>query len=62
MSLTVIQIDALRPMLKRYTVSDGRGLFQPVGVTIGHDGALYVTDDGSRSNWRVTTPENSEPC
>lgn len=26
---------------------------RPVGVAIGHDGALYVTDDGSRSVWRV---------
>ena len=62
MSLTVIKIDALQPMLKRHTVSDGRGLFQPVGVTIGHDGALYVTDDGSRGIWRVTYTGNSEPC
>jgi tRNA G46 methylase TrmB len=23
-------------------------------MPIGHDGALYVTDDGSRSIWRVT--------
>ena len=27
---------------------------RPVGVAVGHDGALYVTDDGSRSVWRVT--------
>jgi hypothetical protein len=31
---------------------DGGG--RPAGVTIGHDGALYVTDDGSRSIGRVT--------
>jgi glucose/arabinose dehydrogenase len=28
---------------------------RPVGVTVGLHGDLYVTDDGSRSVWRVTT-------
>jgi len=27
---------------------------RPVGVAVGHDGALYVTDDASRSVWRVS--------
>jgi glucose/arabinose dehydrogenase len=27
---------------------------RPVGVAVGKDGALLVTDDGSRSVWRVT--------
>jgi glucose/arabinose dehydrogenase len=27
---------------------------RPVGVVVGKDGALYVTDDGSRTIWRVT--------
>ena len=27
---------------------------RPVGVTVGQDGSLFVTDDGSRSVWRVT--------
>jgi glucose/arabinose dehydrogenase len=27
---------------------------RPVGVTIGNDGSLYVTDDGSKSVWHVT--------
>jgi glucose/arabinose dehydrogenase len=27
---------------------------RPVGVTFGTDGALYVTDDGSNSIWRVS--------
>ena len=33
---------------------DGKVWGRPVGVAVGHDGALYVTDDGSRSIWRVT--------
>jgi glucose/arabinose dehydrogenase len=27
---------------------------RPVGVTVGMDGSLFVTDDGSGSIWRVT--------
>ena len=27
---------------------------RPVGIAVGKDGALYVTDDGSRAIWRVT--------
>jgi glucose/arabinose dehydrogenase len=27
---------------------------RPVGVAVGNDGALYVTDDGSQSIWRVS--------
>jgi glucose/arabinose dehydrogenase len=27
---------------------------RPVGVTVGKDGSLFVTDDGSRSVWHVT--------
>ena len=26
---------------------------RPVGVTVGRDGALYVSDDGSNTIWRV---------
>lgn len=33
--------------------SDGQVWGRPVGVTVGGDGALYVSDDGSRSIWRV---------
>jgi glucose/arabinose dehydrogenase len=27
---------------------------RPVGVTVGNDGALYVTDDGGNCMWRVS--------
>jgi glucose/arabinose dehydrogenase len=27
---------------------------RPVGISVGKDGALYVTDDGSKTIWRVT--------
>ena len=27
---------------------------RPVGITVGLDGSLYVTDDGSKSVWHVT--------
>jgi glucose/arabinose dehydrogenase len=39
--------------LTGFTTADGQVWGRPVGVTVGHDGALYVTDDGSRSVWRV---------
>jgi len=40
--------------LTGFVTADGQVWGRPVGVTVGHDGALYVTDDGSRSIWRVT--------
>ena len=39
--------------LTGFVTKDGQVWGRPVGVTVGHDGALYVTDDGSRSVWRV---------
>jgi glucose/arabinose dehydrogenase len=40
--------------LTGFVTKDGQVWGRPVGVAIGHDGALYVTDDGSRSVWRVS--------
>jgi len=40
--------------LTGFVTADGQVWGRPVGVTVGHDGVLYVTDDGSRSVWRVT--------
>jgi glucose/arabinose dehydrogenase len=40
--------------LTGFVTADGQVWGRPVGVAVGHDGALYVTDDGSRSVWRVT--------
>lgn len=40
--------------LTGFTNSDGVAWGRPVGVAIGPDGAMYVTDDGSNSIWRVS--------
>ena len=40
--------------LTGFVTSDGDVWGRPVGVTVAHDGALLVTDDGSNSIWRVT--------
>jgi len=39
--------------LTGFVTADGQVWGRPVGVAVGGDGALYVTDDGSRSVWRV---------
>jgi glucose/arabinose dehydrogenase len=44
--------------LSGFVTPDGQVWGRPVGVTVGHDGALYVTDDGSRSVWRVSYTGN----
>jgi glucose/arabinose dehydrogenase len=40
--------------LTGFVTKDGKVWGRPVGVATGHEGALYVTDDGSRSVWRVS--------
>jgi glucose/arabinose dehydrogenase len=40
--------------LDGFVMKDGTVWGRPVGVTVGNDGSLFVTDDGSRSVWRVT--------
>jgi glucose/arabinose dehydrogenase len=39
--------------LTGFTTADGQVWGRPVGVTVGNDGSLFVTDDGSRSVWHV---------
>ncbi len=40
--------------LTGFVTKDGQVWGRPVGVTVGSDGSLYVTDDGSNSIWRIT--------
>jgi glucose/arabinose dehydrogenase len=40
--------------LTGFVTKDGQVWGRPVGVTIGNDGSLFVSDDGSRSIWHVT--------
>ena len=40
--------------LTGFVTPDGQVWGRPVGVTVGNDGSLFVTDDGSRSVWHVT--------
>ncbi|MBI5200307.1 MAG: sorbosone dehydrogenase family protein [Elusimicrobia bacterium] len=42
--------------LTGFVTPDGNVWGRPVGVAVGSDGALYVTDDGSDSVWRVAPP------
>jgi glucose/arabinose dehydrogenase len=40
--------------LTGFVTPDGKSWGRPVGVTVGKDGALYVTDDGAKVIWRVS--------
>src|SRR5580698_6352538 len=40
--------------LTGFTTADGHVWGRPVGVTVGKDGSLFVTDDGSGSIWHVS--------
>jgi len=37
-----------------FVVSDDQVWGRPVGVTVGKDGSLFVTEDGNGTIWRVT--------
>jgi glucose/arabinose dehydrogenase len=37
-----------------FVTDDGNVWGRPVGVTVGLDGSLYVTDDGSNTIWRIS--------
>jgi len=39
--------------LTGFVTSDGNVWGRPVGVAVGNDGSLFVSDDGSKSIWRV---------
>jgi glucose/arabinose dehydrogenase len=40
--------------LTGFVTSDGKVWGRPVGVTVGKDGSLFVTDDGSKTIWHVS--------
>jgi len=40
--------------LTGFVTPDGKVWGRPVGITMAHDGSLFITDDGSRSIWHVT--------
>jgi glucose/arabinose dehydrogenase len=40
--------------LTGFVNADGTVWGRPVGVTVGNDGSLFVTDDGSKSIWHIT--------
>jgi glucose/arabinose dehydrogenase len=40
--------------LTGFVTADGQVWGRPVGVAVGQDGSLLVTDDGSQSIWRVS--------
>ena len=43
----------MRIFLTGFVLPNGDVWGRPAGVTVGKDGALYVSDDGSNSIWRV---------
>ncbi|MGH9699674.1 MAG: PQQ-dependent sugar dehydrogenase, partial [Candidatus Acidiferrales bacterium] len=43
--------------LTGFVTPDQKVWGRPVGVAVGKDGSLFVSDDGSNSVWRVTYVE-----
>src|SRR5439155_21345960 len=39
--------------LTGFVTPDGKVWGRPVGVTLGQDGSLFVTDDGTKTGWHV---------
>jgi glucose/arabinose dehydrogenase len=37
-----------------FVVDNGHVWGCPVGIAVGNDGSLFVSDDGSNTIWRVT--------
>jgi len=40
--------------LTGFVTADGKVWGRPVSVTVGNDGSLFVSDDGSKTIWRVS--------
>jgi len=40
--------------LTGFTTPEGNDWGRPVGVAVGSDGSLFVSDDGSKSIWRIS--------
>jgi glucose/arabinose dehydrogenase len=40
--------------LTGFVTADGQVWGRPVGVAVAKDGSLLITDDGSKSIWRVS--------
>jgi glucose/arabinose dehydrogenase len=40
--------------LTGFTTADGKVWGRPVGIAVGNDGSLFVSDDVSKSIWRIT--------
>jgi Raf kinase inhibitor-like YbhB/YbcL family protein len=48
--------------LTGWVIDDGDVWGRPVGVTVAHDGALIVTEDGNGTIWRVSYSGVSQPA
>ena len=45
---------AYEDFLTGFVTPEGQAWGRPVGVAVGRDGALYVTDDGYKAIWRLS--------
>lgn len=45
---------AYQDFMTGFVVDNGHLWGRPVGVTVGPDGSLLATDDGSNSIWRIS--------